>query len=152
MTEHEAMSGDVRRAIEADCRDLAIRSIMLGDAQEWETLTDLFTEDAVFVRPVAPDDPIKGRQAILAQYKARPISRVTRHFATNVVIDVEGGDKARAILYVLLISGTAETDPPKFPIKADPALLVGEFRDDYVLTEGGWRIAKRVGSMIFAGA
>ena len=152
MTEDETMSDDTRRAIESDCRDLAIRSIVLNDTQDWETLTDLFTEDAVFVRPIAPDDPIKGKEAILAQYKARPKSRVTRHFATNVVIDVEGGDKARGLMYVLLISGTAETDPPKFPIKADPALLVGEFRDDYVLTDAGWRIAKRDGSMIFAGA
>ena len=143
------MTDDERRAIEADCRTLAIQSFVLLDQREWEALADLYTEDAVFTRPTAPDQPIKGRPAILAQYEARPKAKITRHFVTNVLIDVLGGDKAKALLYVLLVTGTTETEAPAFPIAADPVRLVGEFRDDYVLTKDGWRIAKRAGAMIF---
>ena len=146
------MTDEERRAIEADCRDLAMRSMILNDSYEWEALTDLFTEDAVFIRPNAPDQPVVGKPAILAQYKVRPRTRVTRHFVANALIDVQGGDKAKGLLYVLLVAGTAESEAPNFPIKADPGLLVGEFRDDYVLTESGWRIAKRIGTMILQGA
>jgi len=146
------MTDDERRAIESDCRTLAIQSFVLIDSREWQTLAHLYTEDAIFTRPTAPDQPIEGRAAILAQYEARPISKVTRHFVANVLIDVQGGDKAKGLLYVLLITGTAEIETPNFPITADPVQFVGEFRDDYVLTESGWRIAKRAGNMIFRSA
>jgi hypothetical protein len=131
------------------CRDLAMLSFVLIDTKEYESLAGLYTKDAVFVRPTAPDQPIHGRDAILAQYEARPRFKVTRHLVTNVLIDVLGGDKAKGLLYVLLVTGTVETETPSFPIAADSVQLVGEFRDDYVRTEAGWRIAKRVGKMIF---
>jgi ketosteroid isomerase-like protein len=143
------MTEDERRAIEADCRDTAIRSFTLIDAQDWEMLAMLYVEDAVFARPTAPDQPIRGRDAILAQYQARPKTKVTRHMVSNVVIDVRGGDKAKGLLYVLLYTGTTGSEAPAFPIAADPVQLVGEFCDDYIRTEAGWRIAKRIGRMIF---
>jgi len=146
------MTDDERRAIESDCRNLAIRSFVLIDTREWETLANLYAEDAEFTRPTAPDQPILGRPAILAQYQARPASKITRHFVTNALIDVQGGDKAKGLLYVLLITGTADSEAPTFPITADPVQLVGEFRDDYVLTDSGWRIAKRAGNMVFKSA
>ena len=49
----------------------------------------------------------------------------------------------------MLFTGTAETEAPSFPVAADPVQLVGEFRDDYILTTEGWRIARRAGNMIF---
>jgi ketosteroid isomerase-like protein len=143
------MSEEDRHAIESACRTLAIRSFVLIDSREWEPLADLYTEDAVFARPTAPDQPILGRAAILAQYQTRPTSKVTRHFVANALIDVQAGDKAKGLLYVLLFTGTAETEAPSFPIAADPVRLVGEFRDDYILTAEGWRIARRAGNMIF---
>jgi len=146
------MTDDERRAIETDCRKLAIESFVLIDSREWTALADLYTEDAVFTRPTAPDQPIRGRAAILAQYEARPASKITRHFVPNVLIDVQGGDKAKGLLYVLLVTGTVETETPAFPITADPVQLVGDFRDDYIRTEAGWRIAKRAGNMIFRSA
>ena len=135
--------------IASACRQLATLSFVLIDSREFEPLAALYTEDAVFVRPTAPDAPIHGRPAILEQYRARPTTKITRHFVTNILIDVLGGDKAKGLLYALLITGTADTETPSFPIVADPVQFVGEFRDDYVRTEAGWQIAKRVGKMIF---
>jgi ketosteroid isomerase-like protein len=143
------MSEEERRAVESACRDLAVRSFVLIDSRDWEPLAGLYAEDAVFTRPTSPNEPIEGRAAILAQYQIRPPTKITRHVVANTLIDVQGGDKATGLLYVLLITGTAETDAPTLPITADPVQFVGEFRDEYKLTAEGWRIARRTGSMVF---
>jgi len=124
-----------RRAIEADCARLINLYANLNDAGDWPAVAALYAEDGLMTRPTAPDQPIVGREAILAGFLARP-ARTTRHIVGNVVIDVETATEARGESAMLLFSGA-------------PAPLVGSFSDRFVLTAEGWRFAERRGSLLF---
>ena len=125
-----------RRAIEADCARLINLYANLNDAGDWPAVAALYAEDGLMTRPTAPDQPIVGREAILAGFLARP-ARTTRHIVGNVVIDVETATEARGESAMLLFTGAA-------------APLVGSFEDRFVLTAEGWRFAERRGSILFA--
>ena len=96
--------GDRLAIIEA-CRALIYRYGYLNDERDYEALAELFTEDAVFCRPSAPDKPITGREAILAAFKTRPTDTVTFHLVTDVLVEVDSADRARARSRILLLSG-----------------------------------------------
>ena len=124
------MSGDDERAIETVIRRFA----RLNDEGQWTALAELFTEDAVFARPSAPDQPIAGRAAILAAFRARP-PRLVRHLVCNTMVTMAGADAAEAFSYSLLVS----TGP------AGASLAVGEFRDRLVRDGRAWKFAARFG-------
>lgn len=130
------MDASERRAIEWECARLINLYALLNDETRWEEVAALYAADGVMTRPTAPDDPIVGREAILAAFKARP-PRTTRHICSNVVIDVESPTDARGRSAMLLF--TAADKPP----------LVGGFEDRFVLTEDGWRFAERRGTLTF---
>ena len=79
------MTGDERRAIEADCERLIKRAINLGDAHDWAAVAALYSEDARFARP----------------------SRAQRHVVANVVVDAEDESHARAFSVIVLYQGEA---------------------------------------------
>lgn len=126
-----------RRAIEAECARLINLYANLNDAADWVAVADLYASDGVMTRPTAPDQPVIGREAILAAFQARP-PRTTRHFCANIVIDVESATTARGESAMLLFIGA-------------PAPLVGSFHDRFVLTDTGWRFAERRGTLLFTG-
>ena len=132
----EDAKDDLRRAIEADCARLIALYANLNDEARWDEVAALYAEDGVMFRPTAPDAPIHWREAILASFKSRP-ARATRHVCSNVVITVEGPDKAIGVSAMLLFTGAA-------------APLVGSFHDRFVRTAEGWRFAERRGSLTFA--
>ena len=129
------MNDEERRAIEADCERLIKRYANLGDAHDWPAVAALYTEDARFARPSQPGVFIRGREAILASFLARP-PRAQRHVVANVVVDVENAGHARAFSVIVLYQG-------------DAAPLVGTFTDRLVRTGEGWRFAERVGGLDF---
>src|SRR3569623_528016 len=106
------------------------------------------TEDARFARPSKPGEFIKGREAILASFLARP-PRTQRHVIANVVLDVEGPAAARAFSVIVLYQGGA-AQPGELPAKSADSPLVGTFTDMLVLTEDGWRFAERIGALDFS--
>lgn len=120
------------RAIEAVIRRFAL----LNDAGRWDELTDLFTDDAVFARPSAPDRPLVGRPQILEAFRARP-ARLARHLVCNTVVTMQGPDAAEAFSYSVLIG-----------VEADGAgtLSVGQFDDRLVRRDGLWKFVSRQGA------
>ena len=112
-------------------------------------MCSLLTEDASFARPTDPDHPITGRVAIQAAYEGRPADRITRHICTNMIINAESLSRAYGTMYALLYAGSTG-NPADLGLLADDRQLVGEFEDDYVLTEDGWRIDSRRGRIIFS--
>jgi hypothetical protein len=136
-----------RRAIEADCERLIKRYVNLNDAQDWEAVADLYTEDARFARPSKPGEFIVGRKAILASFLARP-PRAQRHIVANVVVDVEGSASARAFSVIVLYQGNP-APAGELPVLSADSPLIGTFRDLLVLTEHGWRFAERIGGLDF---
>jgi hypothetical protein len=138
---------DERRAIEADCERLIKLYINLNDAQEWEAVASLCTEDARFARPSKPGEFIEGREAILAGFLARP-PRAQRHVIANIVVDVESPTAARAFSVIVLYQGDP-APPGELPAMSADSPLVGTFRDRLVLTDSGWRFAERIGALDF---
>jgi len=101
------------RAIEWDCTRLVHHYANLNDAAEWEAAANLFTEDGRLFRPTAPDQPIVGRDAILAAFLARS-PRATRHVCANVVVQVLSADSAIGESAMLLFTGSgAPLDPSR---------------------------------------
>src|SRR5215510_649297 len=129
-------------AIERACERLVMDFAFFSDQQDYESLAGLFTPDGVMQRPSG--DPLVGRTAIIQSYRSRGAGRLTRHICTNTRITVESEDRARGTTYAVVFSANAAQSPEAhFGIKADPRQLIGEFEDEFVLSEDGWRIASR---------
>ena len=141
------MTEDERRAIEADCERLIRRYVNLNDAQDWEAVAALYTEDARFARPSKPGEFIEGRAAILESFLARP-ARAQRHVIANTVVEVEGPASARAFSVIVLYMSDAAEDGG-LPAMDPKSPLVGTFTDRLVRTPEGWRFAERIGGLDF---
>jgi len=142
----EQLSADQRRAIEADCIRLINLYANLNDAHEWDAVAALYALDAQFRRP-SGGDPVVGRDAILASFKARP-PRAQRHVIANTVVDVLSPSEATAFSAIILYQGEL-TDDGSLPAQAANSPLVGWYRDRIVLTDDGWRFAEREGGLDF---
>jgi ketosteroid isomerase-like protein len=140
------MDDTQRRAIEWDVTRLIHDYVNRNDAQDWEAVAALYTDDGSLRRP-SGGDPVQGRAAILAAFRARP-PRAQRHVIANTVVEVESATEARAFSVIVLYMGDAAEDGG-LPVKAANSPLVGTFTDRVVLTEDGWRFAERVGGLDF---
>jgi hypothetical protein len=104
-------------------------------------------------RPMMPDAVIQGRETIRASLLTRPKTLLTKHLATNVMIDVESRDSASGLSYLTMISTTPPADG-KPPYVSQGPLYFGEFKDKFVRENGEWKFLERRGSiqMKFSGA
>lgn len=142
----DSLSAAERIEIERTCERLVYvysRALDVGDMQ---AAADCFAEHGSLARPMKPDEVIEGRERIRASLLARPKTLLTRHLATNVVIDVDGHDSARGLSYLTLIA----TTPPSgaaAPFASEGPLYVGEFRDRFVRESGAWKFLERRGSV-----
>lgn len=141
------MTEDERRAIEADCERLIRLYVNLNDAQQWEQCAALYTAGARMGRPSHPGTFVEGRDAILAAFRARP-PRAQRHIVSNVVVDVEDTDHARAFSVIVLYQGEPTPDGG-LPAMSANSPLIGWYRDRLVRTDDGWRFAERIGGLDF---
>ena len=126
------------------------RALDLGDMS---AAADFFAENGSFARPMAPDVVIQGREAIRAALLTRPKALLTKHVATNVMIDVVSRDEARGFSYLTMISTTPAEGAAAPHLSAGPVYFC-EFKDRYVRKGGEWKILERRGSiqMKFFGA
>ena len=108
----------------------------LNDEARWDEVAALFTEDARFIRPTAPDRPIVGRAAILQSFLERPAGATRRHLVANPEVELIDEDNARATCFSILL---VERDA------AGGTVTVGGFEDRLRRTAGGWRFASRTG-------
>ncbi len=142
----QQLSEAERTAIEWRCQQLVNRFALLNDANDFEALVALFTEDGVFARPTIPDQPMVGRQVILEQFRKRP-ARTIRHLMANVVITAESAERASGVCYMILYSGPPAAEGQQGPPKADGPALIGAFHDSFVKQDGEWLFARRQGSL-----
>jgi hypothetical protein len=135
--------------IELACTRLINQFAVFNDAGRFQELVELFTPDARYARPIAPDAFITGKADILASFEARPQDRVGRHLITNVLIDVQDATRATGFCYVTLYSGNTAHKAEKFGLQAQSSQFIGEYADRFVLTPQGWKFAERKGCIIF---
>jgi hypothetical protein len=129
-------------SIERACERLVLDFAYFSDRGEYDALARLFTPFGTIIRPAG--DALTGRDTIRDAYKSRPAGRITRHVCANIRITVESAERAHGVTYAVVYSANAMRPPEAhFGIKADPRQLIGEFEDDFVKTEEGWRFALR---------
>jgi hypothetical protein len=97
-------------------------------------------------RPMMPDQVIQGRETIRASLLTRPKTLLTKHLATNVMIDVESRDAASGLSYLTMISTTPPVDAKPPFVSAGPVWF-GEFKDRFVREKGVWKFLERRGSI-----
>jgi hypothetical protein len=126
------------------------RALDLGDMS---AAADCFAENGSMSRPMMPDAVIQGRETIRASLLTRPKTLLTKHLATNVMVDVENRDSASGLSYLTMISTTPPADG-KPPYVSQGPLYFGEFKDKFVRENGEWKFLERRGSiqMKFSGA
>jgi hypothetical protein len=142
-----------RIEIERACERLVLEYSRALDLGNMIAAADCFAENGSFARPMTPDQVIVGREAIRTSLLTRPKTLLTRHLATNVMIDVEDRDSARGISYLTLIS-TSPAEGATPPHLSQGPLWFGEIRDRFVREGGVWKFLERRGSVQikFAGA
>ena len=119
------------------------RALDLGDM---DAAANCFAEHGSMARPMTPDQIVRGREAIRASLATRPKTLLTKHLATNVVIDIETREAATGLSYLTMIacSPSSEARPP---FEAPGPLYFGEFRDRFVRVAGEWKFLERLGSI-----
>ncbi|MEJ0036120.1 MAG: nuclear transport factor 2 family protein [Gammaproteobacteria bacterium] len=149
----ETPSAAARIEIERACERLIhvySRALDLGDMS---AAADCFAENGSMARPMMPDAVIQGRETIRTALLTRPKTLLTKHLATNVMIDVESATSASGLSYLTMISTTPPGDA-KPPYVSQGPVYFGEFKDKFVLENGAWKFLERRGSiqMKFSGA
>jgi len=149
----ERLSAIERIEIERACERLVhayARALDLGDLSG---AADCFAEHGAMSRPMTPDQVIEGRERIRAALLTRPQGLITRHLATNVMIEVDGHAAAHGISALTMIAATPQASDPR-PFLSPGPIYFGEFQDRFVREHGVWRFLERRGSIQikFAGA
>jgi hypothetical protein len=149
----EILSQLERVEIERACERLVYAYSRALDVGDMSAAADFFVENGSMSRPMAPDQVIQGRETIRASLLTRPKTLLTKHLATNIVIDAEGHDSARGISYLTMIATTPpqEAQPP---FVSQGPIYFGQFVDRFVREKGEWKFFERRGSiqMKFSGA
>jgi hypothetical protein len=133
------------RDAEAECIRLTTAFAVHLDSRRYEEVADLFSVDALYnPRGI----PYRGRQQILEYLHSRPASRRSRHVITNQLVRITGPRTATGECVLLYF---AHEDPLAESVPAPLAgiELVGDYLDRFVLTDDGWRIAERIGRVVF---
>jgi ketosteroid isomerase-like protein len=129
--------------IQWECQQLLNLMTNLMDQQQWQALALCYTEDAILSRPSDPNNPIRGRQAILESLIARP-PRTSGHSIVNSVFTITAQDEVTAVSRVWLISGPVDETSP---VVANTPLLIGSFTDQIKRQGNQWLVAHRDGSI-----
>ena len=126
-----------RVAAELEIRNAVSRIAILADQGDLDDYADQFTEDSVWDLPAAPR---RGRDDIRAGAEQRRAEGVTgpgtatRHVITNVVVSVDGPDRAQADSYFVFVQKST----------TEPTILnMGHYHDHFVREGGTWRLARR---------
>lgn len=135
-----------RTAIERACERLILdysRALDLGDMN---AAADCFAAHGSFARPMTPEQVIEGREAIRASLLTRPRTLLTKHLATNVMINVEDRDHASGLSCLTMIS-TTPTEGTRPPWVSQGPIWFGEMQDRFVREAGQWKFLARRGSI-----
>lgn len=135
-----------RVEIELACQRLVYEYLRALDGGDYDAVADCFVVQGTLARPMQPDQPLEGREAIRASMKARPKTLVTRHLATNIMLDIESQDSASGVTALTMI-GCTPPEGSKIPYESGGPLYFGEFRDRFVRCEGQWKFLERRGSI-----
>jgi ketosteroid isomerase-like protein len=123
--------------IEETCTRLALDYARRVDFRDYRAFADLFAEDGVLE---LAGNRMDGRETIYKGIAQRPENRHSAHVCTNITVDVVDSNNAKGTTYLTLFR---KDDDGKAPYTTSGPDVIGFYRDDYVKTADGWRIAYR---------
>ena len=133
---------DAKRA----CEELIVRYTHIADFGPGKEMAELFTADGVWKSHEATYD---GRDEIDAFFSSRDGEPgKSRHVCTNIHVRVTGVATAEALSYFTIYHYPEEK--PRVPDLEQQPVILGEYRDNFRLTEHGWKISHRQVDISFA--
>lgn len=139
----QALTMEERRAICGDCERLSAAFAHGVDDRDIEAVLETFTPDGVLERR---GESLRGREAIRNALLQRPAALVTRHVCTTIHVRPVDREHATGVVYIVLFRHEGAGG---VPAPLDRPEMVGEYEDEYVLTDSGWKIARRVAKAVF---
>ena len=133
------------------CHDLVVDCALVIDESRYDDLARIFSADGVFARPTVPDEPIVGCDAIIGAFKKRPVNRIGQHLVMNIRVTLTGQDTAEGTSSIMLYMTDAEAPFENGKGRRATGPLLGVYKDRYVRTADGWRIADRRGRVTMYG-
>jgi hypothetical protein len=121
------------------CEQLILDYASLRDQRRGTEFANLFAADGVLT---VNDETFVGRQALEARF-AKAQGQRTRHMVSNIRITVHSAERASGVSYALIFVGEQLSPEDSAPVAVSGFTAMGEYHDEFVLTEGGWRIAGR---------
>jgi uncharacterized protein (TIGR02246 family) len=126
------------------CAELVSRYAQAVNAWDIDAFVSLFVEDGVWQRP--GQAPLRGRQEIRAFMESQPVDRVLRHVNGGVLVEVLDAERARVWSQTTVYDTGGTTEVPAPLLGPD---MVVEYRDEHILRNGDWRIARRDTTVVF---
>lgn len=139
------MNADQEMLIARQCERLAIAFAHAVDHRDTERAVALFAPDATFERR---GEVLRGHAAIRAAQQARVPGIVTRHLCSTIDIQVMDDRHAKGTVYFLLYKHESAV-PGSGPAPLGQPETLGEYQDEYILSDTGWKISKRVAKAAF---
>lgn len=139
------LSETERRNIEVACAALCVDYCEIVDAKDYQHMREVFAEDAQYYSPNAPEDLIRGAEAIVKYLSHIPATLATQHLVCNIRIHAESADAASGSCKILLFTADGNEPETSEGRKAAEKQRIGVYHDRYVRTSDGWRIAERRG-------
>lgn len=135
------MSPEQRFQIEYACEKLQkLYGIYADQLDDWR-FADLFADDAWIKVPEQP--PFRGREAVAAGIKQmRALGLMYRHLITNNVAHALDENHAEGLCYLMAFNSAAPADEHGAR-PMEMATTLGEYKDAFVKTAGGWRFQSR---------
>jgi hypothetical protein len=132
----------------AECQALVTAFAFHVDRFDGEKVVNLFTRDATFERK---GEMLRGHEEIrAAQGRRTPETVVVRHVCAPSHIEVLEDGHARGTTYFQIYrAARAEGGPEGVVLPMPEPEVLGQFEDEFVQTEAGWRISARRARGIF---
>jgi len=131
--------GRVDAAADAAIRDVVSVYCRFMDNFDDAAVLELFTPEGQWLRHGEP--PLRGRAEIAAWLGGRNRGVKGRHVASNILIDMQGPERALVTSYFMVV----KAGPDGAPVP----LSMGEYHDIFQLDQGRWRIAQRQTQRVF---
>ncbi len=145
MLSSRSLTAEQRLDIQRDVQDLIFRFFLHLDEQEYDQLAQLMAPSGTWLRN---NVLLKGPESVREAMRTRPVGFTTRHLITNIIFDCPDQDHAEATYYMTVFVHTGETRPTA-PVPIDLPMHVSTFRQKFVRTPQGWRIAELSGEPTF---
>jgi len=130
----------VRLSTLEDIRNVKARYCRFLDTKDWESLSGVFTADAILdVRADTGLEPIHGRADLIAQIRAAVIDAQTAHHVHTPEINLTSAVDA-AVIWAM--QDRVVWSPGKSPLPGIASITgFGHYHELYVRQDGVWKIA-----------